>query len=346
MPTAIAGIGRQMRIALALAILLVTPTVAGAQTLDVQMGIAVQPETVTVAQPFVVTVRVRAPRGATIVFPDGPDSASAVQALDPRVVRAATVDAAGGVEQSAQYRLAAWDIGDQPLLLGEIVVRVGAAERRVSSGTAAVFVASVLPDSGADSTARTPKPPRGIIEPVVPWWRAWLPWIIAAIVLAALLWAAWRWWRKRSAGGDVDDEAQAYAAAERAFDRVEALGLVEAGERGRFVALMVDVLREYLARRVPQAEASLTSTELLAAIASATAVPSAQLAPLLAETDLVKFARRPVTRERALELGRDTRGLVKAVEQAVEQEAAARAAAIEQAEVAVRTAHRRGKTAA
>ena len=62
---------------------------------------------------------------------------------------------------------------------------------------------------------------------------------------------------------------------------------------------------------------SLTSTELLRALQSSGEVPVARLAPVLAESDLVKFARRPVTAERAREMAREVREIVREVEAAL-----------------------------
>jgi hypothetical protein len=45
-----------------------------------------------------------------------------------------------------------------------------------------------------------------------------------------------------------------------------------------------------------------------------------RLAPLLAECDLIKFARRPVTPDRARELGGEARIVVEDVESAVKAE--------------------------
>jgi hypothetical protein len=46
-------------------------------------------------------------------------------------------------------------------------------------------------------------------------------------------------------------------------------------------------------------------------------VPIPRLIPLLAEADLIKYANRPVTESRAMELASESRGLVVAIEQAV-----------------------------
>jgi hypothetical protein len=271
-----------------------------------QLGITVTPDTVAVGDPFLVRVRVRAPRGATVEFPLAPDSASRVELIDPRAVQRGADT--GAVDVTALYRVAAWDVGVRPLGLADAVVRVGTAERRVPLGATRVVVRSVLP---ADTAApRDPKPPRALFDPVVPWWRRWLPYLLAALALAALL--AWLWRRRaRRAPADMGD---ALADAEAGFARVERLGLLEAGERGRYVALVVEVLRDYLARRVAAAPVSLTSTELLARLRGNEAVPAARLGPLLAEADLVKFARMPIAGERASALAEAARTVVRETE--------------------------------
>jgi len=266
----------------------------------VQAAVAARPDTVRVGDPFVVEVGIRAPRGATIVFPDGPDSTGAVQALDPRRVEDRPDSAA--FVQWAYYRVAAWDVGKQSITLGDVVVRSGAAERRISLGTTSVFVQSVLP---ADSAQRVPKPPRPLFEFGTPLW-----WLWAAIAAAILLLLLLIWWlrrRRRTAPALVVDP---YERAEREFKRIEALALVDAGERGRYVALMVEVLRDYLAARYATGQLSHTSTELVAALRGERALPQERLARLLAETDLIKFARRPVSTERAREIGREARAIV------------------------------------
>ena len=129
-----------------------------------------------------------------------------------------------------------------------------------------------------------------------------------------------------------------FADAEREFERVERLGLVEAGERGRYVALMVEVLRNVSRRdAIPDAHPSLTTNELLIAVRDNRFVPVNRLALVLADADLVKFARRATTAERARELGAEARGIVAAVH-AAELRAAeeAKRAAAESAEGACR----------
>ena len=279
------------------------PTASG-----VRIGVEIVPDTVTIGEPFAVSVRVRAPIGATIGFPDGPDTTHVVQAIDPPVVSTSGDTAA--VDRTARYRVAAWDVGTQPIELGPLRIEVGGVAREAALPARAVFVRSVLPE---DSAQRVPKPARGLWEFPQPWW---LPWLIALLVATLVGLLLWWWWRRRRRAVPVPVTADPYADAEVRFARVEALRLLEAGERGRYVALMLDVLREYLARRFPAASPALTSRELLAVLAPDRTVPGERLAALLHEGDLVKFARRPLTDERAAALGAETRAIVRLVHEA------------------------------
>ena len=269
----------------------------------VQMGFAIEPDTVTVGDPFRLTVRVHAPKGASVEFPAGPDSGAAVEALDPRQERQGPDTTA--LDVTATWRIAAWDTGNLPLRFGDIVVKLDNRERRIPLSALTVHVKSVLP---ADTAQRVPKPQRALFEFGRPWWY-WLLAALAAIGLIGLFW--WWWHRRRKRGqGEVDDP---FADAEGEFERVERLGLVEAGERGRYVALMVEILRTYLSRSIPDAHPSLTTNELLINVRDNRLVPVNRLALVLADADLVKFARRATTAERARELGTEARGIVAAV---------------------------------
>ena len=272
-----------------------------AQQIPVKAGVTAAPDSVRVGDPFRVTVGIRAPRGASIEFPRTMDSAAAVQSLDPVVVRTSADTTA--TEQYADYRVAAWDVGSQPIRLAEILVRVNGIERRVAvSGS--VFVKTVLP---TDSTQRVPKPPRALFEfSAFPWWL----WALIAAAVIALGLLIWWWIRRRRRRPKPAIVIDPFVHAESEFQRIEALGLIDAGERGRYVTLMVEVLRDYLAARHQQASLALTSTELHRAVRELPTVPQDRLMRLLTDADLIKFARRPVSSERAREIGREARAIV------------------------------------
>lgn len=281
--------------------------------IPVQLGVRMTPDTVTVGQRFVAVIRVRAPLGSAIDFPEESDSASGASPTATQMIGKPAVQSAQDsvfMTVTAAYRLAAWDVGPQTLGLPDIVVRLNGKTGYVSLADRTVFVRSVLP---ADSTLRIPKPPRPGIE-VAPF--NWLPWLIAlaALVAAGLIWRIWVWYRRRRSA-----PLDPFSAAEREFDRIEAMHLVQSGEPERHVALMTDVMREYLAARVPAVDRSHTSSELLGA-APAIHASVRGLGDVLWQSDLVKFANARVAPDEAERLGTTSRGVVKSVEDMLDAE--------------------------
>jgi hypothetical protein len=284
------------------------PCAASGQQIAVKAGVTAAPDSVRIGDPFRITVGIRAPRGATIEFPRTMDSASAVQSLDPVVVRTSPDTTA--TEQYADYRVAAWDVGSQPIKLVDVIVRLNGVERRVPL-SGAVFVRTVLP---VDTAQRIPKPPRDLfVFSMFPWWLLAL--IAAAIIaLGLLIW----WWLRRRRRPPTAIVIDPFEHAESEFKRIEALGLIDAGERGRYVTLMVEVLRDYLAARYSAVTLSLTTTELQRAVRELSLIPQDRLIRLLTEADLIKFARRAVSSDRARELGREAHAIVTREHQASE----------------------------
>ena len=306
------------RLARAAALCATLAVAARAQTIAVKAGVTVSPDTVKVGDPFHIVVGIRAPKGAVIEFPRLVDTTGVIQSLDPVSVRTSADSSAA--EQYGDYRVAAWDVDTQVVKLEDVIVRLDGAMRRIPVSGTKVYIVSVLPK---DSAQRVPKPPRPLFEKTVfPWWL-WAAIAAAVIGLGLLLW--WWWHRRRRPGANVEQDAYERAVAE--FARIDALGLVEAGERGRYVTLSIEVLRDYLAARYSQATLSLTSTELSRSVRELPHVPADRLTRLLTEADLIKFARRPVSGDRAREIGRDARAIVDAEHQASqpapEQKAAA-----------------------
>lgn len=277
---------------------------AGAQqTIPVKAGVTLSRDSVRIGDPFRVTVGIRAPVGATIEFPRALDSTATVQSLDPVSVRTSADTTA--VEQYADYRVAAWDIGSQPIRLDYAIVRLNGQERRIPLTGNAVFVRSVLPQ---DSAQRVPKPPRALFESSsFPWWI----WALITAAALALGWLLWWWFRRRRKLAPVAI-VDPYERAVAEFDRIEALNLIEAGERARYVTLQVEVMRDYLAARYAQVSLALTSTELSRTIRELPYVPQDRVTRLLTEADLIKFARRPVSGDRARDIGREVRAIVDA----------------------------------
>lgn len=296
-------------------------TVPGPAAQGVQLGVAVRPETVTVGTRFIVSARLRVPGGVTIAWPTAPDTSETLEIVSSRMLDSASDSLR--TEETARWRLAAWDTGTITIVFEDAVVTGMDLERRVPL-RAHVYVRSVLPP---DTALHVPKPPRDIMAAEPPFWR----WVALALLVVAII-ALLLWWylrRRRRTPAPIPVDAMQYA--EREFTRVERMGLLEAGERGRFVALMVEVLRDYLALRLPGAAPSLTSTELVRFLRSRSDLPVQRLAAILNEADLVKFARRAVTGERAREIGQEARAIAREVETVAARDRAIAAAAAEKA---------------
>ena len=270
------------------------------QAPSVRYGVTKSKDTVTVGEAFQIRVRVRAPADADVRFPENPDTAGTVQGRDPRTIE--VVDTVQALDLVAVYRVAAWDVGRRPVTFDPIVVTYQGEDRPVPIEGVSVFVRSVLP---ADSALRVPKPARPLFETQpFPWWILAL---LAAIVAIAL--GIW-WWMRRRRRPRPAVVIDPYARAIREFNRVEAMGLVGAGERTRYVALVVEVMRDYLAARHPDASLALTSRELVHALRRHPTVPMELLARVLHETDLAKFAGWTLNEQRARELAREARAIV------------------------------------
>lgn len=295
--------------------LLQGPTAPPAATpsFPVKLGVSASPDTVTIGQRFIIVVRVRAPKGAAIEFPTASDSDALASPTATQLIGKPAIQSiadSDGTTMSAAYRFAAWDTGLQSFGLPDIAVKLGGRTGYVSLAGRAVFVKSVLP---ADSALRVPKPPRPPFEIGT---FNWLPWLLAlaAVLLGLLAWRLWVWWRRRR-NAPVDP----FTAAEREFARIEALHLVQSGKGELHAALMTDVMRNYLAARVPGIERSQTSSELLAA-APAIHVSAPGLGELLWRTDLVKFANARLSPDEAERLGASARRIVSSVEEQLEAE--------------------------
>ena len=283
---------------------------------QLQIGTLVRPETTTVGQHFIATIRVRVPNGTQVIFPLRPDSAAHVDSAGPSTRGQST--AGGFTESTVNYVLAAWDTGGQSLGLDSVVVISPTGQRSAALKGFNVHVRSVLP---ADTSLRKPKPYRPVVA-VQPF--NWIPWAIAAaaIALLGLLIVFWRRWRRRLARG-----LSPLQLAERDFARIDSQRLIESGESERYAVEMVRVLRTYLAATIPAALQSATTHELAASLQRLPVVPGQRLLGVLDATDLIKFARERSTAERAREIGAEARRIVADTNSALVAAAAAAAKA-------------------
>jgi len=264
----------------------------------VQLGFALDRDTVTVGDHVTLIVRVLAPHGSKVEFPAGPDTSRAPGTFPVELIgkRATTMQ---GDTAVAGYRLAAWDVGVQPVNFPDVIVTYGGQKQLVPLSGVSLFVRSVLP---ADTSLRKPKPPRPLITLTTFDWRRWLP-LLLLLLLALIGWFVWsRLRRRRALPLDPYEHAMAeFARVIKTYpsDRHPA----------EHLAGMVDVMRDYLAARVTGVRRSYTSRELLSNLVGAEETYPV-LPALLEQTDLIKFARAPATPGEAAAGGEAARTIV------------------------------------
>lgn len=263
-------------------------------------------DTVSAGQPFVVALHVRAPKSAIIKFPALPDSTDAIEPMDPLSTNDTPDDAL--LDRTASYRVAAWDVGRRVPHFAPVVVTVAGVSVSYEVTVPAVFVLATLP---ADSTLQIARDARDPMSLPTGLWRLW---VVLAIV-GGLSYAYMRQQRVRPP--NAPKEPDAFVVASAAFRALEELALADAGEHGRHVIAHTDVLRTYLARRFPEAVASLTVVELHRVLARADfPVLPERLATLLDRDEDVRFAESVINRADAVMLAAEARAIVRDVETA------------------------------
>src|SRR4051812_18825143 len=128
---------RMRALAAGCGLLMASAHLASAQfPLDVRVN--VEKDSVRIGDPFRIFIYVVAPKGATIEFPETLDSTSTIQSIDPRTVFSQPDST--GFAQNAVYRVAAWDIGRQPIRLTDIVVKLGDRSRTIPIIGRSIFI--------------------------------------------------------------------------------------------------------------------------------------------------------------------------------------------------------------
>jgi hypothetical protein len=278
---------------------------AAGQPFPVQLGFALDRDTVTVGDHVTLIVRVLAPAGSQFSFPVGPDTAHK-EGTYPVELIGKRATAMQGDTAVAGYRLAAWDVGAQTVNMPDVIVTYRGHKQLVPISGISIFVRSVLPK---DTALRKPKPARPLISLVAFDWKKWLP-LLLLLLLALLGWWLWRRYRRR-AGMPVDPYQRAIAE----FARVER-EIPADRDPARHIAAMVDVMRDYLAARVTGVRRSYTTRELLPKIVL-DGEATRELPTLLERTDLVKFARETTTPAEAAAAGKSARAIVDETEKRI-----------------------------
>jgi hypothetical protein len=276
------------------------------------IGVDVRPTTVAVGEPFTVRIRVQAPAGTVIRFPDVPDSAGAIEAVDPRALEDHSTSTV--FDRTASYRFIAWESGRRVVPLGDVRWELTRGVESVPVGPVHIEVTTMLP---ADTAALVPRAARAPFDPPPQWWR----WGLGALGALAIAWMLRRALRRRRAPAPPTD---AFVEAQADFAAVDAQALPDAGEPGRAILAYAEVTRAYLTRRFPQATEGLTTPEYVQALAAHhLPILPEEVAAVLQAADGVKFAGEPADAARVALVARAARGVVRDVQTAYEARLAA-----------------------
>jgi hypothetical protein len=315
-------------------------------------ALTVSPETVTVGQHFTVTVRVHVPVAlqSAIQFPEGIDTLT--QNVNTSVTTGIHTGqrhdaiAGGFVDATQAYQLAAWDVGEVPIGLADLVI----GQTHVALATRPIFVRSVLPKDSIAKLRAQPKAPRPLFRLIVIVRRVaqravqrhrLLAALIALIVIALLVW--WVRSRRHRKAAELIDWAKW---AKQEFQRIEAMHLLEKGEPERHAILMTNVLRESLIHQFPTVRASATTRELAAVLQRESLIPAERTLQLFERVDMFKFAGLDSELVEAQTIGREDQAIVDEIEVRRQAELAAQAAAEQAAKQAAATAKKVTKGAA
>jgi hypothetical protein len=242
---------------------------------------AVVPDTIHVGDVITAAVRVTVPPGATVAFPDSLTLPLDFENAGERVLKADTTPT--GIQVTATYPLAAWRPGAH--FIGAVPLTINGAQYDASFDS--VRIASVLPP---DTTGLQPKPLKSVIGGTRVWW----PWIVALLLLLALVLLYWlSRHRDRAEEVPVIPARPAREVALERLDDARTSGMVERGELKEFYSAVSDALRAYIAAVDPLLSSDLTTSEVAGRIRVRGVDPAAaEMLTLLGAADLVKFARR------------------------------------------------------
>ena len=265
----------------------------------------VEPDSLTIGDPFTLTLSVSGVSAGHVRFPQFPDTGIIIASGPPQEIG----DQAGG-PRLAVYELTAWRVGELLLPAAEIIIEQGGVERAIPLPGVSVRVTSVLP-AEADPDTLALKPALGVLGGN---WSTAEKLAGAGLALAVLL-ALSVYLRRRNAAAQVMPRPPAKPPRQRALEALEALaasGLIEVGEYRGFYSVLAMILRVFIAESYPAWGLDMTSSELLAVAMSDGMDEGAReaLRRLLGEADLVKFARHRAPAERAIEALEVTRGWV------------------------------------
>ncbi len=264
---------------------------------DIRVTARVDSSRVLVGDWVVLRVDVEHRSAVTIEPPVLPDSINGFEVV--RRDTGATKRQGDNVLQSFVYTLAVFDSGTQVIPPLPVRYRTdGGADVQVAqTSPIAVFVRGIAIDS--TQGPKDVKPPLSV--PLS--FKDLLPYLIALVVIAGVIWLFMYIRRKRARGESLLPEAPSRPAFEVALEQLRSLASEKLWQRGfpkDYHSRITDILRSYIERDFRILAMEMTSEEILASdvITQLPKEDVSLLREVLLRADLVKFAKyQPVQAE-------------------------------------------------
>jgi hypothetical protein len=238
------------------------------------------PARLTVGDRFDVALTVTAAKRSLITGPLAESLGVFVVADEKR----STKSGAKADESTYHLSVAGFKTGRQPVPVFTFVVQNGQAVDTLTSDTASVTIASVLPGQMKD--IRGLKPPETFPNP-------WL-WLIPAALLAALVlaWVARSLMRRlRRLREQAEAPLPPWEEALQALDSLPWREWLDAGQVKRYYFALSEVLKRYIERRFEFHAVEQTTTEMLASMRTYKTPMRDDIGRFLTRSDLVKYAK-------------------------------------------------------
>ncbi len=298
-------------LALALACALLRVSTASAQSLSVGVGLTVRPDSVTVGEPFTITLSANHPPDYHVMFPRVPANWGEfeVRAQSPLP----TIDNGDGTLTSAtEIRAVLFEPGDHATPSLSVSVRHpdGTVIYRPARPIDVTVVSVLTPD---DTEKRDIRPQANIPVPAV-----W-PWAAGGAATLGMLAVAGGYLLRRKFMGEADIPEQPQTppaeAALAELDRIEALNLPAQGRLVEHYVLVSACLRRYIEGRFGIPALDLTTPQIkdMMSTRRSRGVDLRGFGQALDESDLVKFAKLLPGQDDAMSVIRQSRDLIQRI---------------------------------
>ena len=301
-------------IAIVIAIAILVTSQARSAEPQVNIAASVDNSEITIGDVVALTITVRHPENVEVSIPPIGEKMGEFLIRDISMLQARIEN--GEKVQETIYLITTYFSGDLTVPPIEVTYKYKdengeTLEKKIESDPVTLNVKRTAPKDATDII--------DIKGPVtIPFdWRPYALWIGVTLITAALVILGVFYFKRirpaARAAAKIAPPLPPHEMALKELGRIEAMGLVEAGELDRYYDLVTDAMRRYLGARYNFNAIEMTTDEIIPALDGRLRRLDLKdtVAAWLRESDLVKFAKGESSAERARKLIEETRRIVK-----------------------------------